>query len=381
MKDTVRAMFATAGQMDDAKQRQALASHALKSESARAIHSALDLAQSEAKIVVHTDSLDTDPLLLNVNTGTIDLRTGHQHPHDRGDLITKLAPIDYDPHAKAPAWQAFLDRVLEGDQALAELLRRAVGYSLTGTTGEQVLFILHGAGANGKSTFLEILRALHGDYGQQAPPELLVDRRNIIPNDVARLPGVRCLAAAESGEGGRLNESLVKSLTGGDTVAARFMRGEWFEFTPQFTPWLATNHKPTIRGTDEGIWRRIRLIPFNVTIPPDQRDPDLPAKLRAELPGILNWALEGCLAWQADGLTNPAAVEEATAEYRAEQDTSAPSSTRRASCSRASTRPARISTTHTPPGASDPANGARCPSRRAVPRQREKEGARCILSV
>lgn len=320
MKDTVRTMFTAAGEIEDAKQRQAVAQHALKSEAARALAAAITLAESEAETVAHTDALDADPWLLNVNNGTIDLTTGRKHPHDRGDLITKIAGTDHDPDATCPTWETFLARVLDNDTDLAELLQRAVGYSLTGTTGEQVLFIVHGSGANGKSTFLEVLRALHGDYGQQAPPELLVDRRNIIPNDVARLPGVRCLAAAESEAGGRLNESLVKSLTGGDTVTARFMRGEWFEFKPQFTPWLATNHKPTVRGTDEAIWRRIRLIPFNVTIPPEQRDPDLPAKLRAELAGILNWAIAGCLAWQADGLTNPDAVQAATAEYRAEQD-------------------------------------------------------------
>jgi putative DNA primase/helicase len=199
-------------------------------------------------------------------------------------------------------------------------LQRAIGYTLSGSTTEQVLFLLWGSGANGKTVTLETVRALLGEYGQQTPAETFLERRETIPNDVARLRGARFVAAVETPEGRRLNETMVKRLVGGDTMAARFMRGEWFEFSPSFKAWIGTNHKPVIRGTDEAIWRRIRLLPFTVTIPEAERDGELAAKLLAELPGILRWALEGCLAWQADGLGAPPAVEAATADYRRSMD-------------------------------------------------------------
>ena len=181
--------------------------------------------------------------------------------------------------------------------------------------------IFYGPGANGKTTLIETVRSLLGDYGMQAPAETFLEKRDTgIPNDVARLRGARFVAATETAEGRRLNEALVKRMTGGDTIVARFMRGEWFEFPATFKVVLATNHRPEIRGTDEAIWRRIRLVPFTVTIPAEERDHELPAKLRAELPGILRWAVEGCLAWQRDGLDTPEAVVAATADYRSEMD-------------------------------------------------------------
>jgi putative DNA primase/helicase len=202
-----------------------------------------------------------------------------------------------------------------------QFVQRAVGYSLTGNTREQVIFIAHGTGRNGKSTFTTTLLSLLGEYGQQTPTEtLMVKRGDSIPNDLARLKGTRLVAAMESDEGRRLSEALIKQLSGGDRIPARFMRAEWFEFQPTFKIWLATNHKPVIRGTDLAIWRRIRLVPFTVTISEQEEDKQLGEKLQAEFPGILRWAVEGCLAWQQHGLGMPEAVKNATAGYREEMD-------------------------------------------------------------
>jgi putative DNA primase/helicase len=258
---------------------------------------------------------------LNVANGTLDLKAGTLHPHRREDLLTKLTPIRFEPAASAPSWDAFLLGIFDGDTGLIRFVQRAVGYSLSGSTREQVLFLAHGSGANGKSTFLETIREAAGEYAQQAPPEMFLEQRaGTIRNDVARLPGARLVTAVETGEDRRLAEPLVKQLTGGDMVAARHLYRDYFEFGPQCKAWLATNHRPEIRGTDEAIWRRIRLIPFTVTIPEDERDPNLLETLRAELPGILAWAVAGCLDYLQHGLGAPEAVTAATAGYRADMD-------------------------------------------------------------
>jgi putative DNA primase/helicase len=201
-------------------------------------------------------------------------------------------------------------------------LQRAIGYSLTGNAGEQCLFFLHGHGSNGKSTFIESLTTLLGDFSVKTPIESLLVKKGGggIPNDLARLNGVRLVTASEVDDGNRLNESLVKDLTGGDTISARFLHGEFFDFKPIFKLWMFGNHKPIIRGTDKGMWRRVHLIEFGVTISPDEKDRLLPEKLRNELPGILAWAVQGCLNWQKEGLNPPPKVLKATAEYQAEMD-------------------------------------------------------------
>jgi putative DNA primase/helicase len=320
-KNAVRELVGLAAKIDDDKRRKTLLGHAIRSEAEARIRAALALASSEPGVPVIPEDLDRDHFLFACENGTIELETGELRSHDRADRITKLSPVTYDPEATCPLWLSFLDRVFASDQALVDFLKRAVGYSLTGDTSAQVLFLLWGSGANGKTTAIETLRALLGDYGQQTPAETFLERRDSIPNDVARLRGARLAAAVETPESRRLNETMVKRMTGGDTMAARFMRGEWFEFRPLFKVWLATNHLPIVRGTDEAIWRRIRLIPFTVTIPEDERDLRMVDKLRAELPGILNWALEGCLEWQEVGLDEPDAVRLATASYRDEMDT------------------------------------------------------------
>ncbi len=278
-------------------------------------------ARTEEGIAVTPSAFDRDPWLLNVANGTLDLRSGVLRPADRADRLTKLAPVAYDPAARCPTWLTFLDRVLDGKAEVIAFLQRAVGYSLTGDISEHCLFLLFGTGRNGKSTFLETLSATLGDYAMTTPTDtLLVRREGGIPNDLARLPGARLVSASESEAGRNLAEALVKQLTGGDTISARFLQAEFFDFKPSFKLWFRTNHKPTIKGTDDGIWSRIKLIPFTQRIPDSEMDKRLPERLVAELPGILTWAIDGCLAWQREGLGTPTAVAQATAEYRGEMD-------------------------------------------------------------
>jgi P4 family phage/plasmid primase-like protien len=295
--------------------------HAVLSQSVSRIKAMIELAQSEPEIAIQPKDLDSDVWLLNCLNGTVDLRTGDLRSPSRGDLITKLAPVDYDPDAPCPTWNGFLQRVTRNNPELIEFLQRTVGYALTGDTSEQCLFILHGAGANGKTTFMEAVRSALGDYAQQAEFSTFLERRSDGPrNDVARLKGARFVSAVEVGSNRRLDEAQVKQMTGGDTVTARFLYAEYFEYEPTYKIFLAANHKPTIRGTDNAIWRRIRLIPFVVTIPEGERDKQLPQRLRGELAGILAWAVRGCVNWQREGLAVPEEVKRATEDYREEMD-------------------------------------------------------------
>ena len=257
--------------------------------------------------------------LLNVENGTVDLRKGELREHRRADLITKLAPVEYDPGAQAPTWEAALERLLPSHD-LRTFFQRFVGYCLTGDTSEQVLVFLHGLGANGKSTIINALLDVLGDYGQQAAPELLTVKGYSHPTELADLKGARLVASIEVEEGKRLAESLVKQLTGGDRIKARRMREDFWEFEATHKLLLAANHKPVVRGTDHAIWRRIKLVPFNVTIPEHEKDKKLPEKLHAERAGILAWAIRGCLDWQQNGLGESEEVSMATADYRREMD-------------------------------------------------------------
>lgn len=310
---------------DDANDKRAdqLRKHAVRSANYNGMKNMIAVARSEEGVPVGPDELDADPWLFNTRTGVVDLRTGEERPTGPEQLITKISPAGYVPGAPCPRWLAFLDRIFDGDPELIEFVRRAIGYTLTGHTTEQVLFLLHGGGANGKTTLVEVIRHIAGDYASQVPAESLMAKSNTggIPNDIARLVGARFVSAVETDEGRRLAEGLVKRITGNDTLTARFLNAEFFDFTPRFALWLAANHLPTIRGTDDAIWRRIRLIPFNVQIPESERDKHLDDKLKAEADGILTWAIEGAVTWAAEGLTQPAAVVRSTSSYRAEQDT------------------------------------------------------------
>jgi P4 family phage/plasmid primase-like protien len=326
-KATVRRMYAEAGGEDADAERKTLARWALQSESAIRLNAMVGLARTEAAIAVQAEQLDANPWLLNVENGTIDLRTGALRDHHREDYITKLIPIPYDPAATCPAFERFALEIMNGREELVTYLQRSIGYTLSGDVSEQVLQFLHGSGANGKSTLLRVLLALMGDYGTQAAPGLLLESRgDRHPTERADLAGKRLVVSVEVGEGKRMAEELVKQLTGGDRIKGRFMRADFFEFEPEFKLWLAANHKPIIRGTDHAIWRRIPLLPFDVTFTDDPEDgnPDkdqhLTEKLMEELPGILAWAVRGCLEWQRQGLNPPEAVVKATRDYRAEMD-------------------------------------------------------------
>lgn len=320
-KETALSIYTEAlAETDDAR-RATLGKWATNTEGERRLKAIIELAKTEPGVPVHVSELDRAEWLLGVTNGVLDLRTGALRMPSRADYITKMAHVEFVTEATCPEWLKFLDRVFSGKATLIEFMQRAAGYSLTGSTAEQCLFLLWGGGANGKSTLVNTLRSALGDYSTQADAATFMARdRSGASNDIARLRGARLVAAVETEDGQRLAESLVKQLTGQDTIAARFLYGEHFEFVPAFKLWLAANHKPVIRGDDWAIWRRIHLVPFTVQIPEAERDKDLPEKLRAELPGVLNWALEGCRAWQEQGLAPPDEVKAATAEYRREMD-------------------------------------------------------------
>jgi putative DNA primase/helicase len=318
--ETARAIYTEASIEEEPEKRAKLAVWATRSESAQRLDAMVKLARNLAPAT--PDEFDADPWLLNVENGTLDLRTGELWEHNRGDMLTKLAPTKYDPEATAPTWATFLERVMPDAETRA-FLQRAVGYSLTGSVGEEVLFVTYGTGRNGKSKFLGAIQDTLGrDYAQQMPPEAIMLKKGEggPTSALARLKGVRFAATVETGEGGRLDEAVVKQATGGDTITARYLFREFFEFDPTHKIWLATNHKPTVRGTDEGIWSRIKLVPFEVMIPEAERDKNLDKKLAKERAGILVWAVQGCLAWQREGLGFPSAVRRATEEYRASMD-------------------------------------------------------------
>jgi len=321
-KETVRSMYAEASRTDDKEERKRLSRHAMQTEAAYRITMMMKLARSEEGIPVAIESLDVDPWLLNAENGTLDLKTLQLREHRQDDLITKLTPTPYLPDAKAPRWEKFLAEIFDGNEENIGYVQRGLGLSLTGSTREHVLFIPHGRGANGKTTLLEAVRATIGsDYAQRAPVQLLLKKRGeTVPTDVARLRGARFVSATEPDKSKWLAEALVKSLTGGDRLTARFMRQDYFEFQPTHKIWLATNHKPVIKGTDHAIWRRIRLIPFTVIIPEEKQDKDLLEKLKEEAPGILAWMVEGLRKYHQDGLSAPDDVVSATREYQLEMD-------------------------------------------------------------
>lgn len=325
-KETARSIYAEAAAIPGTDQaaearRKELGAWARRVEARDRLSALVDLARSDESIPVLPAQLDADPWLLNCLNGTLDLRTGQLLPHQREHLLTKLAPVAYDPGATCPTWLAFLDVILRGDVDLIGFLQRFVGYAITGVIREHVLVVCYGTGSNGKSTFLETVGEMMGDYAWQAPPDLLMLKSlEAHPTDVAGLFGVRFASCIETASGRRLDEARMKMLTGGDRVTARRMREDFWTFRPTHKLALGTNHKPVVATTDHGTWRRQKLVPFTVTIAAEQQDKRLPEKLRAELPGILRWALEGCLAWQRDGLSDASAIREATEAWRDESD-------------------------------------------------------------
>jgi putative DNA primase/helicase len=277
------------------------------------------LIQSDRRHAALAEQWDSDPWLLNTPAGTVDLRNGMVRGHQSDQYITKLSASG--PGGECPCWLRFLDRVTAGDADLQSFLQRISGYCLTGSTKEHALFFMFGTGANGKSVFLSTLAGLLGDYAKTAPVSIFTASNNEQhPTDLAGLRGARFVTAIETEDGRWWAEARIKSLTGGDRITARFMRQDFFEYVPQFKLIVAGNHKPGLRNVDEAIRRRLHLVPFTVTIPEQERDPDLTATLQAEYSGILQWAIQGCLAWQQEGLNPPTVVRDATRGYLAAED-------------------------------------------------------------
>jgi putative DNA primase/helicase len=315
-------MLADAAQIADHNQRAATAERSIRLGNLAKINSMLEIAKCDKRVVVPHSKLDANAWLLGVENGVIDLQAGIFRRGAKEDFITKMAGCPYAAQAEAPRWLQFLREIFPDDAQLIAYVQKLVGYTLTGSTREQMFPFLHGDGANGKTTFIETLTALAGDYGQRASQALLVacDNGREPMNEIARLRGARLVVGSETREGDRLAENRIKDMTGGDTLTGRFLYREAFDFIPTLKLWMFGNHRPQIRGTDHGIWRRVRLIPFNVQIADNKRDGSLQSKLREELPGILNWAIRGCLLWQREGLASPYRVTAATGQYREDED-------------------------------------------------------------
>jgi putative DNA primase/helicase len=294
---------------------------AKQSESAYQLRAALDLAKSESPIADDGLEWDAEPWLFGVANGIMDLRTGTLCSVTQQHRITKFSPVTFDAAAKCPRFEQFLTETFCGDGDLIRFVQKGAGYSLTGSTREQCLFACYGEGSNGKSTFLEIMLYVEGDYGVDLPFSVLEAKRyGTTPGEGVNLPGARFAKVVEIREGRRLDEARVKSWTGGDTITVRPLYRNSFSFQPSHKLWLAFNHKPIIEDDSNAMWRRIRLIPFMHTFESQQVDKGLLEKLKVEAPGILNWLIEGCLEWQKTGLKSPAAVERATSDYEAESD-------------------------------------------------------------
>jgi len=304
----------------DDDRRKALTKWALASETRATIMAGLELARSEPGVAALADDFDADPDLVCAADCIIDTRTGDRRPHDPAAMMTRRLGTAYDPGAACPLWTDHLETVTAGRESLARFLAEFFGMSLTGHTFEQCLAILYGIGANGKSVTLETVRAAAGTYASNADASTFMAKRDDSSSGLARLAGARLVTAAETGTSHRLDEALVKQVTGSEPVTARFLYHEHFEFTPRFKLVLSTNHKPRVTGTDHGIWRRIRLVPFDVVIPDAEQDHRLAERLRDELPGVLAWMVAGCLEWRQHGLTMPDEVRDATACYQLEMD-------------------------------------------------------------
>jgi len=320
-RDVIRTMWLALPKITDPDKRAAFFRWTNKLESTDRLTAMIGLAASEESIAIEADVLDNQPWLFNSDNGTINLRTGLIQPHNSGDLITKIGGTSFDPNATAPQWLAFLDRIMSGNEPLIAYLQRVAGLCLTGVNSVQELFILHGEGSNGKSTFCDTLAGILGDYAAEAPESLMIERNHSEhPTETAGLMGSRAVFSSENEAGAKLKLQRIKKLTGEGHVTTRFMRGDYFKFRREFKLIMCTNNRPKIDENTEAAWRRIRLIPFNVVIPTGERDTTLGDKLKTEWPGILAWAVRGCLDWQRNGMNPPPEVLAATSDYRAESD-------------------------------------------------------------
>ena len=317
----IRSIYEELLKTSDYRERIDIEKHAMQSESARRRKALIEVASWIPELNVKTENLDKDPWLFNVRNGTIDLRNGNVREQMPEDLITRIANVEYIPNADCPVWKKFIMEIMNYNTELIHFIQNAAGWAITGDTSEQTMFILFGTGANGKSTFLNVIMNLLGDYAIATPTEtFMLKKSEQITNDIARLRGTRFVTTTETEQGKRLSEPLIKQITGNDRMTARFLYGEYFNFIPTFKIFMATNHKPVIKGTDHGIWRRIKLIPFVTRIEEDRQDKHLEQKLMTEGSGILNWLIEGARRWCKEGLRTPNIIISATDEYRAEMD-------------------------------------------------------------
>jgi len=320
-KSTIMSIYEEASKEKDINIRRYVSKHAAKSESRYALEAMVKLAKSEKGVSISQNQLDNNKMLLGVNNGVLDLSSGSLLMDSKKFFITQKASVSYMPEVKCPQWMNFLETITEGDKDMVKYLRQIAGYSLTGITSEQVLLFFYGFGANGKGVWIDTIESLLGSYAKKTSIKTLMTKKTSGADDnLARLRGARYVTTSETEEGARFDESLLKTLVGEDVITARYLYGNTFEYLPEFKILVVGNHKPYIKGNDYGIWRRIKLVPFDITIPENDRDGKLREKLKTELPGILNWALEGCLDWQTNGLITPKKVEDATEEYKNDMD-------------------------------------------------------------
>ena len=305
-------------------ERKAIASWAMKSEKAVSVAATLALALADPVIAITEESLNRDNWTLNLENGTLELRTATLRPHCREDMISLLAPVSFDPAARAPKWEAFVAEILP-DLEVRRYIQTWAGYCLTGDVSAHVFLVAHGSGLNGKSTFFLTLTGLLGDYAGEVSPDVLMmarwsDGGKAATPQVAAMAGKRLILASESSAKDKIDSSMVKQLAGEGKIVARFLHGNPFSYTPTAKVGLETNHKPGVPDTDLGVWRRVKLIPFTVTIPEDKKDETLRAQLEAERAGILNWCMAGLARYLVEGLRSPEAVMAATAEYKDAED-------------------------------------------------------------
>jgi putative DNA primase/helicase len=322
-EETVLAIFNEALTLNNQADRNELLRHAMRSQSEARLTAMVNLTRAEEGVTISAEMLDADPWVLGVQNGVIDLRQGTFQPARQEDMITKCAGAFFDANADCPSWEQFLQTVTGNDPDLQAYLQRVTGYVLTGSVREEVTFMPYGTGRNGKSTYRETLHALMGSYALAADANLLVERRvqGGATEEIARLKGKRFVAVNETAENDQLNEARVKFIVSQDMITARNLYGHYFDFFPTHKAFLTTNHKPIIRGTDEGIWRRVHLIPFMAAIPANAVEKDFRERhLVPELSGILNWALAGLAAYLKEGLNPPNSVLASTQEYRADMD-------------------------------------------------------------
>ena len=311
-------------EMQDDPAYNAYKKHLSRSRSHRGKEGFIAEARHLEGVPVLPSEMDRAGNAFNVRNCLISLKTGRTAEHDKKYMISKLAPVTYDENAKCPRWDRFIEEITCGDKSLQLYLQRMIGYCMTAYTKEQCMFFLYGNGSNGKSVFVDTIAYMLGEYAASCQPETVMmrDRNNTARGDLARLKGARMVVTSEPNDGCRLDEGIVKQMTGGteNKLTARFLYGREFEFSPEFKIVMSTNYKPVIKGTDNGIWRRVRLIPFTAEFTKENRDPQLTEKLRRELPGILNWAIAGAVGWCKEGLPPCAIIDEAGQEYRSEMD-------------------------------------------------------------